>query len=171
MNNTITIRHANPRDIAAMCRLLEQLFVIEQDFVPNPGKQQRGLTLLLDSTRARIFVAEQEDRVVGMLTVQLLISTAEGGTVGLVEDVVVDEACRAQGIGKALLQHLEMWARQTGLTRLQLLADCNNHSAIAFYEKQGWLTTALMALRRFPSQEAHHSGADRDPEEPFSLRR
>jgi ribosomal protein S18 acetylase RimI-like enzyme len=151
MNHAVTIRHANTQDVTAMCRLLSQLFVIEQDFVPDPEKQQRGLTLLLDSTHARLFVAEQERQVVGMLTVQLLVSTAEGGTVGLIEDVVVDEAYRGQGIGKALLQHLETWAQNNGLTRLQLLADRNNRSALRFYEKSGWQTTELIALRRFPS--------------------
>ena len=135
-----------------MRRLLEQLFAIEQDFVPDPEKQQRGLALLLDSTKSRIFVAEQAGRIVGMLTVQLLISTAEGGTAGLVEDVVVDEAYRDRGIGKALLQHLEAWAIQTGTTRLQLLADRNNHSALGFYEKQGWSATGLIGLRRFPAE-------------------
>ena len=149
MTDTVTIRNANTQDIAAMCNLLEKLFAIEQDFEPDAEKQQRGLTLLLGSTRARVFVAEREKRVVGMLTVQLLISTAEGGTVGLVEDVVVDEACRGRGIGKALLQHLEAWAQQTGISRLQLLADRNNRSALEFYEKLDWFPTGLVALRRF----------------------
>jgi ribosomal protein S18 acetylase RimI-like enzyme len=151
MNHAVTIRHANTQDVSAMCHLLEQLFAIEQDFESDPDKQRRGLTLLLGSTHARLFVAEQERQVVGMLTVQLLVSTAEGGMVGMVEDVAVDERCRGQGIGKALLQHLEAWAQKTGLLRLQLLADSNNHPAMSFYEKCGWLTTDLIALRRFPS--------------------
>ncbi len=151
MNHTAIIRRAGKQDLTAMCRLLGQLFSIEQDFVPDPEKQQRGLTHLLDSTKARIFVAEQDNRLVGMLTVQLLVSTAEGGTVGLVEDVVVDEECRGQGIGKALLRHLDTWAQQTGLSRLQLLADRNNRSALEFYKGRDWLTTHLIALRRFPA--------------------
>ena len=151
MTDAVNIRHADTRDIPAMCRLLEQLFSIEQDFVPDAEKQQRGLTLLLDSTKARLFVAERNDRLVAMSTVQLLISTAEGGTVGLVEDVVVDETYRDRGIGKMMLQHLETWAQNNGLVRLQLLADRNNPSALRFYEKSGWQTTELIALRRFPS--------------------
>lgn len=45
--------------------------------------------------------------IVGMATIQTLISTAEGGRVGLVEDVVVDESFRGKGIGKLLLAGIE----------------------------------------------------------------
>ena len=71
--------------------------------------------------------------IVGMATLQLLISTAEGGTAGVIEDLVVSESMRGQGIGQALLNHLCGWAEGQGITRLQLLADRDNQAALDFY--------------------------------------
>jgi GNAT superfamily N-acetyltransferase len=82
------------------------------------------------------------------ITVQKLISTAEGGPVGLVEHLVVAEAHRGEEIGRRLLQAMETRARDTGFTRLQLLADSDNAPALDFYNRRGWRRTSLLALRR-----------------------
>lgn len=144
------IRDAVAADIPAMVGLLTELFSIEQDFVPDAEKQGRGLSLLLAQPGAHVVVAELAGRVVGMITVQTLISTAEGGPVGLVEDLVVAEAHRRQGIGARLLQAMEGRARQLGMVRLQLLADKDNIPALDFYSRSGWKPTSLQALRRIP---------------------
>jgi ribosomal protein S18 acetylase RimI-like enzyme len=141
------IRQAVVADIEAMSLLLNQLFSIEQDFTPDKEKQDRGLRLLLESTDAVAFVAEEESKILGMATLQTLISTAEGGRVGLIEDVVVDESCRGRGIGKSLLSQLLQWAEESGLKRVQLLADCDNQPALDFYQKEGWTLTSLKALK------------------------
>ena len=83
-----------------------------------------------------------------MATVQILISTAEGGHVGQVEDVVVREDCRRRGVGRRLMTALTAWADQRGLMRLQLLADRLNQQALCFYCKMGWRVTGLVCLRK-----------------------
>ncbi|MDD2767357.1 MAG: GNAT family N-acetyltransferase [Methylococcus sp.] len=144
----ITIRTAEPPDIEALVGLLHSLFAIEADFTFDPHRQRSGLTLLIESSADRLVVAELEGRVVGMCSVQTLISTAEGGRVGLVEDMVVAADCQGLGIGRKLLDEIEGWAAGTGLTRLQLLADCANEPALAFYDRLGWQRTALVGLRK-----------------------
>ncbi|WP_018952517.1 GNAT family N-acetyltransferase [Thioalkalivibrio sulfidiphilus] len=146
-SDPVLIRDAVADDIPAMVELLAQLFSIEQDFVPDAEKQGRGLALLLGQPGAHVLVAEREGRVVGMISVQTLVSTAEGGPVGLVEDLVVGEGHRGEGIGGRLLQGMEACAREMGLSRLQLLADMDNTSALDFYTRRGWRRTSLMALR------------------------
>ncbi len=143
----IQIRPAKEGDIDGMSKLLSQLFTIETDFISDEKKQSMGLKLLLDTVGAHIVVAEENDRVIGMATVQILISTAEGGYVGLIEDVVVDNEHRGKGVGGALLDYLYAWARDNGLTRLQLAADKENGAALAFYKKSGWNQTGLVVMR------------------------
>lgn len=149
-SNALLIRDAVAEDIPAMVELLAQLFSIEQDFVPDAEKQGRGLALLLAQPGAHVLVAVLGGRLVGMITVQTLVSTAAGDRVGLVEDLVVAEPHRGKGFGKRLLQALEVRARATGLTRLQLLADSDNAPALDFYSRRGWSRTSLLALRRIP---------------------
>lgn len=146
----ITIRTAEVADIEALVLLLTELFQIETDFQVNPDKQRAGLELLLNSDNGQIFVAQANNssQIVGMCSVQVLISTAEGAKVGMVEDLIVSAAYRGQGIGQKLLTFMEQWAQQQGLKRLQLLADKNNQPALDFYARQDWQTTQLIALRK-----------------------
>jgi ribosomal protein S18 acetylase RimI-like enzyme len=146
----ITIRTAKPSDIPQLVELLRELFTIEADFDFNQEKQACGLNLLIYSDKDCILVAQllNDDNVLGMCTVQTLISTAEGGRVGLLEDLVVAADFRHQGIGAKLLAEAVHWAECRGLKRLQLLADKNNLSALNFYQKQGWESTQLVCLRK-----------------------
>jgi len=133
-----------------MTALLRELFSMEADFIVDEQRQRRGLHLMLDGCLKHrcIKVAEVKGQVIGMGTAQTLISTAEGGIVALVEDVVVDLQCRGQGIGRKLMASLEDWSRRRGATRMQLLADRDNLSALDFYDKIGWRLTQLICLRR-----------------------
>ena len=119
----ITLRPAKPSDIPELVELLKELFSIETDFDFDPEKQACGLTLLLDSEKDCILVAERlgDNRVLGMCTVQTLISTAEGGPVGLLEDLVVAADFRHQGIGAKLLAEAVIWAECQGLNTLAVI--------------------------------------------------
>lgn len=143
------IRPAEAADLGAMVRLLGLLFSLESDFRPDARRQRRGLLAMLSEPgRRRVLVAERAGAVVGMVTLQLVVSTAEGGLSGLLEDMVVDEAARGEGIGRRLLRAAERWGREAGATRFQLLADSGNGPALAFYARMGWGGTRLVCLRR-----------------------
>ncbi len=145
----MVVRSATPADLEELVRLLGLLFSVEADFQPEPERQRRGLELMLaEPERRRVFVAEQAGAVVGMVTAQLVVSTAEGAPSALVEDMVVAEAARGRGVGRRLIQALEAWARARGATRLQLLADRDNLGALRFYERMGWRATQLVCWRR-----------------------
>ncbi len=148
----LTIRPAIRDDLNAMVSLLQALFAIEDDFMPDPERQRQGLALFLDGAGKHrvILVAAADAAVIAMATVQILISTAQGGPVGLVEDVVVRQDCRGRGVGRKLMEALADWAVERGLTRLQLLADRANRPALAFYQHIGWQNTQLVCLRRMP---------------------
>lgn len=145
----VTIEGANPADLPGLVLLLQALFAIEQDFQPAPEKQLRGLeTLLSHPQTAHVAVARSpQGRVIGMATVQLVISTAEGAPSAWIEDVVVDASYRGQGLGADLLGAVLAWARTQGATRAQLLADLDNIPALGFYAHQGWQGTRLGAWR------------------------
>ncbi len=98
--------------------------------------------------RRAVLVADRAGEVVGMVTAQLVVSTAEGAPSAWIEDLVVDAAERGRGTGGALLRAVEGWARARGATRLQLLADRENARALAFYARMGWAGTRLVGLRR-----------------------
>ena len=143
------IRQAQAGDINGLLPLLQLLFAIEEDFTFDEKRQRDGLNLLLNSATSCIAVADIEGKVVGMGTGQLVISTAEGGLSLLVEDVVVAEEWRRQGIGGKLLDYLAEWASEQGASRMQLFADRTNKAGLDFYCKEGWRQNKLICLRKY----------------------
>ena len=136
------------RDQAA---LLAELFGIEADFEVDIGKQREGLEKLLASPGADVLVAVAAGgggAPCGMATMQEVVSTAEGGPAGVVEDVVVARAHRGRGLGPLLLRGVEAAAAARGIRRLQLLADTANDPALRFYAREGWERTQLVCLRK-----------------------
>lgn len=151
MISPVVIRRATREDIPALCELLEQLFSIERDFRHDRKVQTRGLELLVNdpSGRSLIIVAEEGNDVIGMCSVQLVISTAEGRWAGIVEDLVIRNGHRGSGIGTRLLDEIGDWCRQKGISRVQLLCDRDNRPALDFYAANRWTVTNLSALRKF----------------------
>jgi len=152
MVGEITIRGAELSDADELIALLKVLFTLEEDFSFNEAAQRRGIELLLSrqGPERQVFVAEISGRVAGMCSIQTLISTAEGGLVGQVEDVIVRDGYRGNGMGNALMDAVDNWAREKGLTRLQLLAERDNARALKFYQSRGWEITNLICVRKFP---------------------
>ena len=147
--HSIIIRKAGPSDINQMVDLLKELFFIERDFIFNEAAQQKGLAMMLSNNEKRcIMVAASGDQVIGMCSAQLLVSTAEGGVVALIEDMVVAKLYQEKGIGRKLLLAIEKWAYKKKAKRMQLLADRNNINALDFYKKQKWASTELICLRK-----------------------
>jgi ribosomal protein S18 acetylase RimI-like enzyme len=145
----VRIELASKEHIEDMCNLLAQLFAIEKDFSPDREKQRKGLNLLLEDEKSVVLIAKRNDKVIGMCTLQFLISTAEGGKVALLEDLVVDAKWRNKGIGSALLRAAEGYCKQHGISRITLLADKDNHNALNFYKKHQWQKANMVVLRRF----------------------
>jgi len=148
MNNRIIIRKATLADLESMIDLLTELFSIEVDFTIDRSKQSNGLKILLRSGSASLWVAEVNSEVVGMVSAQMNISTAEGGLSALLEDLIVRQEFRKQGIGTKLLNTAINWAEFKGAKRVQLLSDKRNQPALDFYTKEGWTTTNMIALRK-----------------------
>ncbi|NLI90722.1 MAG: GNAT family N-acetyltransferase [Peptococcaceae bacterium] len=149
MSSSYTIRRAQSTDIPRLIELLGILFSLEKDFSVDESKQRKGLEMMLDDNDNRcIMVAASHHQIVGMCTAQILVSTAEGGPVALIEDVIVDKEHRQRGIGRDLLLSIETWAIEKGTKRLQLLADRNNTPALQFYKSMSWNNTRLICLHK-----------------------
>jgi GNAT superfamily N-acetyltransferase len=142
------IDFAATADIDAMADLLHELFTLESDFKPERAKQVSALRWILDHPpHGRLFVARDGDQVVGMANALISISTAEGGPVLILEDVVLAASHRRSGHGRRLVEHVLNWARAEGLSRVTLLADRENTSALAFYQRLDFEKSAMVVRR------------------------
>jgi len=145
------ISDAVDSDIPMLISLLAELFSIEQDFSPDMTKQSRGLELLISLPEQGVIKVAKTNtnEIIGMVSAQLVISTAEGAPSAWIEDMVVKRDYRTQGIGRRLLDEALNWARSKGATRAQLLVDLDNTPALGYYDHLGWQGTRLGARRIF----------------------
>jgi GNAT superfamily N-acetyltransferase len=142
------IEFAGAEDIDAMADLLYELFTLESDFKPQRAKQLTALRWILDHpAHGRLFVARDGDQVVGMANALISISTAEGGPVLILEDVILAASHRGNGHGRHLVEHVLRWAKDEGMSRVTLLADKDNAAALAFYDRLGFEESAMVVRR------------------------
>jgi len=121
------IEPATLDDLPQLTELLFDLFTLEGDFKPDRAKHARGLRLVLEQpSRGRIFVLRQDGHILAMINLLFTISTAEGGFVLLLEDVIVHKDHRHRGLGDKLLDYCINFAREKNFLRVTLLTDRGN---------------------------------------------
>ena len=150
MSEQLRIEPATLDDLPQLADLLYDLFSHEADFVPNRDKQLHGLRLILEQpNRGRIFVLRSEQRIIGMINLLITISTAEGGFVLLLEDLVIHSDHRGQGYGGRLLENVLGYARAKGFLRITLLTDKLENRAREFYEHHGFRQSGMVPMRYY----------------------
>lgn len=143
------IRKAKKDDIEQLCILLDYLFSLEVEFVPNKELQVKGLsTILDDSNIGEIFVALEDDKIIGMVNLLYTVSTALGNRVAILEDMIVDPEYRKQGIGTKLIEYALEKAKSAGCQRVTLLTDSENLKAQKFYRDQGFDASPMVPFRK-----------------------
>lgn len=139
---------AREADIPGLCDLLSELFIQEAEFQPDAAAQRQGLTgIIADSAIGHILVAREGNQVLGMVSLLYSVSTALGGRVAWLEDMVVTGEARGLGVGSVLLEFALKFARDNGCKRITLLTDADNVSAQRFYGRVGFEVSAMMPMR------------------------
>jgi GNAT superfamily N-acetyltransferase len=150
MHDLTRVEPATIEDLPLLTELLMDLFAQESDFRPDYNNQMRGLRLILEQpNRGRIFVLRSADRIIGMINLLFTISTAEGGFVILLEDLIVHQNFRGQGMGAELLKYAIDYARQKDFLRVTLLTDRISESSLVFFEKFGFQRSDMVPMRLF----------------------
>lgn len=92
----------------------------------------------------RVFVACEKH--VPVAFIELVLNSADndpelanGKDVAHVHNLQVHKDVQGQGIGTRMMEYVEAIARETGMTKLTLGVDSNNHRARRLYEHLGWL--------------------------------
>jgi len=148
VSDPLRIEPATLDDLPVLTDMLFELFGQETDFVPDREKQMRGLRLLLEQpSRGRIFVMRNDSKIIGMINLLITISTAEGGFVLLLEDLIVHKEHRGQGYGTQLLDHAVDFAKKKNFLRITLLTDKPNDATTRFYRKNGFVESEMLPMR------------------------
>ena len=142
----MNIRLAEKQDIPALIDLLKQVGQVHHDIRPDIFQNhcqkydEAALADLLQDATRPVFVAEEET-VRGYCF--CILRNFQGESVMTdrrelyIDDLCVDEACRGQGVAKALYAHVTEYARSIGCAFVTLNVWNGNDNAMKFYEKAG----------------------------------
>jgi len=138
----IEIRRAEPTDAEQLVQLGREVgsepegWLIAVDGWRSVADERRYLKAIRRYAHAAVYVAEDEGRIVGRLSLSRDQHPASAHVADL--GLLVAASHRRRGIGRALLETAVMWAREADVTKLELHVFPWNEPAIALYEGFGF---------------------------------
>ena len=125
----VVIRRLEERDVEAVSILNGTAFSM-------PWSPEDFLNLVRDPN-SLYYVAEEDGQIVASLGVTNVLSE------GNINNVVVAEACRGQGIATRMLELLFEEGEKMGIVDYTLEVRVSNRPAIALYEKLGFVSEGV----------------------------
>lgn len=122
---------ADPELLGALASLVPQL----SSSSPAPAAEQ--IAAIVESSATRLLVArDAADAIVGILT--LVVFTIPTGVRAIIEDVVVDNGARGQGVGAALVEAALATAASAGARTVDLTSRPEREDANRLYLRMGF---------------------------------
>ena len=112
----------------------------------SPAPSKEVLARIVDDPGATLFVARDDERVVGMLT--LITFEIPTAVRAWIEDVVVDETAREQGVAASLVQAALERAEAQGARTVDLTSRPDREAANRLYIRMGFEARATNVYRR-----------------------
>jgi [ribosomal protein S18]-alanine N-acetyltransferase len=139
---TAIVRRAEPADAASLVSLAEAVgsepggWLIADGQWRRVSEERRYLRAIRRHSYSAVLVAEEDGRIVGRLSIGRDAHPASEhvADVGL----MVAEGYRRRGIGLALMEAAEFWARRVGVRKIELHVFPHNEAALALYDRLGY---------------------------------
>jgi GNAT superfamily N-acetyltransferase len=138
---SVTIRESKPQDFEELFLLLHQLW---------PGKELVKDTLNkvyiqgLKFDREKYFCAELDKKVVGFCSFCFKSSLWQGGNLGYIGELIVEQSLRGRGIGSELLKVVFQRAKDQNCKRIETDSAFSRKEAQDFYLKMGFEKRAVL---------------------------
>lgn len=130
MTNIIEIQTYSQEYHEAMQRFLDQLTTNPMTLTEDMCRQ------LFDSENSHLFFLMKDEQIAGMLTIGIYHSPTGGKA--WIEDVVVDESFRGQGLSKLLVAHAIEFTKSMGIPSLMLTSNPKRIAANKLYQAMGF---------------------------------
>lgn len=150
------IREARPGDLDSLLELYAgPASLYGGAKTPTRGEAEDLFTRVLLDPNQKTLVAEVYAEVVGTLVLAVLPNLAHGGaSYAVVENVVVDEDYRGEGIGRALMEEAVRRAREAGAYKMALCSNLDREGAHEFYRSLGMKASHLGFEVALPGETA-----------------
>ncbi len=140
----MTIRPAQPSDREFVLAMADRLVSFEVPAFRSKAEfaagDRRALAEWFREPKPdeALFIAEHDGRPAGCVYLVTLVDYFNERPHAHLSVLAVTAAAEGQGVGSALLDYCEAWARERGSDRLTLSALVTNARARALYERRGF---------------------------------
>ena len=107
------------------------------------------LTRDLDDPDSVVIAGTIDDVVVGYASGRTEV-LRDGSTLGIIDDLYVDEGARSVGVGEAMMGELLEWFRARGCAGVDATALPGNRATKNFFEESGFTARLLVMHHRLP---------------------
>lgn len=121
------------RDCAAVSALCGQL-----GYPATPDEIQARFDAIAARGGAVVLVAENDGSLLGWIHAAVS-PVLEADLYAEIAGLVVDASCRSQGVGAALVEAAEAWARTARCRAMRVRSRVIRERAHAFYERNGYV--------------------------------
>jgi ribosomal protein S18 acetylase RimI-like enzyme len=136
------IRKATPLDIPRILELYEQLTDEKQHL--SAYTTERVFTEIVSMPNQEFLVVEKDSFIVGSLFLLIVPNlTHSARPWAIIENVIVDNEHRRQGIGRYLIEYALTHCKEVGCYKVQLLSNKRRQEAHQFYRSLGFEDSAL----------------------------
>lgn len=149
--NTFQIRFAFPKDKDNILILLDELGetinLKSKHSEHNTEAKKLGGPIvdeILKQNYTKIFVAELNEKLIGLITFYILPNIRHGSHRGHIEDVVVSKNMRGKGVGSKLFDSVKKYCKDNNIKVIKLDSGKELIEAHKFYEKNGGKYTEKM---------------------------
>ncbi|HVL90984.1 MAG TPA: GNAT family N-acetyltransferase [Actinomycetota bacterium] len=143
MNGAVSVRPARSSDWAAVAALLAELGRPAALGAPEEPALREVFEAYRTRADAAALVAESGGRIIGFCDVEFRVRLNFVEPQAWVPDLIVTEAARGTGAGRALLAEAERLARERGCWGMTLESAAWRTAAHAFYRHTGWTDAGL----------------------------
>jgi ribosomal protein S18 acetylase RimI-like enzyme len=103
----------------------------------NPPPSLNNLTALVRDKASTLMIARGDaGKIIGALT--LTVYRVPTGVRSIIEDLIVDNSARGQGVGEALMARAIEVAREKGASNISLTCNPMRESANKLYQRMGF---------------------------------
>lgn len=136
----MTIRPCEHDDLEAVIGLLDQLslFTDGGNDLELSGLRCMFEAMSSDKSTYLNLVAEIDGRVVAFESIVFYKTLFHRGGTALINELIIDQAYRGQGIGSALVSRAVEEAKGRGMDEIEVGTEISNHGAAAFYKSCGF---------------------------------
>jgi RimJ/RimL family protein N-acetyltransferase len=136
-----SVRKLNPSDAPAFLDFLN-ITDSETDFMmQEPGERQMNafqLSMSVSTGYNHIFIAVENEKIIGYLIAFYMYGRGSRTKHSLHIGVAVLQTAWGKGIGTALFEEMERWAKSNAIVRLELTVMTHNERGINLYKKMGF---------------------------------